>query len=771
VKDDRWLSVQEIAAHLGVQQETIYIWVAKKAMPAHKVGRLWKFKKEQVNQWVIIRESQSGGPSETQAQEEIMTQTELASFIWSVADLIRGPYRPPQYERVMLPMTVLRRFDCVLESTKPAVLKEYSRKKDGKVKNLDPVLNKVAGKGEDIGFHNHSELDFQKLKGDPNHIALNLVSYIKGFSENVRDIFLDYFEFEKEIETLDEANRLYLIVSKFADINLHPDSVDNIQMGTIFEDLIRRFNEAANETAGDYFTPREVVRLMVDLLLEPDEDAFKPGVIRKLLDPACGTGGMLSESQKWVREENPDAHLIVYGQDWNKRAYAIAASDMLIKGHKDSRIEYGNTLKEDRFPGERFDYLLANPPFGVNWEAERKYIKHENEKLGYDGRFGPGLPRVSDGALLFLLHMISKFEPYDPAKEKNGARLGIVFNGSPLFTGGAGSGESEIRRWIIEKDWLEAIVALPEQMFYNTGIGTYVWIVTNRKGKHRKDKIQLVDARERWSPMRRSLGDKRRFISDEDIAKICKEHGAFKATDTCKVFDNDDFGYRRITVERPLRLQFQITQKRKEQFLDTCPHLLDFIQAVETEVGTGSFDDWNEVWEQVQEVAKETETKWTPREKKFVRDVFTERNPDCEPVIKKQTKAITGTSKELVQQRTKATGISRDELALIYGHYTTEDKDVAQYEADPQLRDFENIPLKEHIETFFLREVRPYVADAWIAEEATDDKDGGVGKVGYEINFNRHFYEYKPPRPLTDIDAELAAVEKKIVGLLGVKAE
>lgn len=700
-----------------------------------------------------------------------MTQTELANFIWSVADLIRGPYRQPQYERVMLPMTVLRRFDCVLESTKPAVLKRYAQLKDGKVKKLDSILNKAAGRGTDIGFHNHSELDFQKLKSDPNHIALNLVSYIKGFSENVRDIFLEYFEFEKEIEKLDEADRLYLLVSKFADINLHPDAVDNIQMGTIFEDLIRRFNEAANETAGDYFTPREVVRLMVDLLLEPDEDAFQPGVIRKLLDPTCGTGGMLSEAQKWVREQNPDAHLIVYGQDWNKRAFAIAASDMLIKGHKDSKIQYGNTLKEDKFSDERFDYLLANPPFGVNWEAERQDIKREHEKKGYGGRFGPGLPRVSDGALLFLLHMISKFEPYDPAKDQNGARLGIVFNGSPLFTGGAGSGESEIRRWIIENDWLEAIVALPEQMFYNTGIGTYVWIVTNRKEKHRRGKIQLLDARERWSPMRRSLGDKRRFISDDDIAKIGKEHGAFKATATCKIFDNADFAHRRITVERPLRLQAQITPYRIEQFLDSCPHLLDFMQAVETGIGTDTLDDWNKVWEQVQDIAKETQTKWTPKEKKFFRDVFTERNPDCEPVIKKLGKSITGTSKELIQQRAKATGISRDDLALIYGHQAIGNQRVAQYEPDPQLRDFENIPLKENIEAFFLREVRPYAADAWIAEEVTDDKDGGVGKVGYEINFNRHFYKYEPPRDLKIIDSELDHVERHIIALLGNLSE
>ena len=540
--------------------------------------------------------------------------------------------------------------------------------------------------------------------------------------------------------------------------------VDNIQMGMIFEDLIRRFNEAANETAGDHFTPREVVRLMVNLLLEPDTDVFKPGVIKTMLDPTCGTGGMLAVSQNWIHEHNEGATLVVHGQDYNKRAYAVAASDMLIKGHKNSRIEFGNTLTQDRFSGMRFDYFLANPPFGVNWETERKGIKAEHKSKGFDGRFGPGLPRVSDGALLFLLHMVSKFQTYEPGDpEKQGSRLGIVFNGSPLFTGGAGSGESEIRRWIIQNDWLEAIVALPESMFYNTGIGTYVWVVTNRKQEHRAGKIQLIDARSRWVPMRRSLGDKRRYIPDEQLDVITKEHGSFKANETCKLFDNEDFGFRRITVERPLRLKFQLTSEGREQFLDQCPHLLDLLQAFERDIGTDKLDDWNGVLAQAEKVAKAEDASWVAKEKAFFRAVFTETDPECAPVIKKVSKSLPAGTKALIQKRAQVTGLSKAELACVYGYY---EGSVVEYEADTKLRDFENVPLKEPIEEFFLREVRPYVADAWMNDTVVDDGDKGVGKVGYEINFNRYFYRYEPPRALEEIDEELEGVEKRIVELL-----
>src|SRR5713226_2705429 len=473
---------------------------------------------------------------------------ELANLIWQIADLLRGPYRPPQYERVMLPMTVLRRFDCVLTPTKPKVLAEYAKRKGGKLEGaaLDRKLNHAAGQR----FHNHSPLDFEKLKGDPDNIEKHLVSYIKGFSKDVRDIF-DFFEFENEIERMREANILYLVVSKFCDVELHPKTVPNEQMGLIFENLIRRFNEPANETAGDHFTPREVSRLMVNILFINDDKLLAtPGTVRKLLDPACGTGGMLAEAQNYLRDHHPQARLYVYGQDYNKRAFATAASDMLMKqvDHNSggNNVRFGDSFTDDEFAGETYDYFLTNPPFGVDWKKQQKEIQQEHDKRALDGRFGAGLPRVNDGALLFLQHMISKFERVAPEQQKYGSRLAIVFNGSPLFTGGAGSGESDIRKWIIENDWLEAVVALPEQMFYNTGISTYIWIVTNRKEKSRRGKIQLFDAREIYLPMRRSLGDKRRKIGDgEDgepnqIADIVKAYGSQEEWRLAEWFDRND---------------------------------------------------------------------------------------------------------------------------------------------------------------------------------------------------------------------------------------
>jgi type I restriction enzyme M protein len=692
---------------------------------------------------------------------------ELSNFIWQIADLLRGPYRPPQYERVMLPMTVLRRFDCVLEGTKQAVLKRHARLKGTKVKNFDPILNDVArdAEGKSLGFHNHSELDFQKLKGDPDNIGRHLVAYIEGFSENVRKIF-ERFEFEKEIEKLEEANRLYLVVSKFAEIDLHPQVVDNIAMGVIFEDLIRRFNEAANETAGDHFTPREVIRLMVNLLLEPDTRILTTDdVITTVCDPACGTGGMLAEAQNWIREHNPKAHVLVYGQDYNPRSYAVAASDLLIKGHRDGRVEFGNSLTNDKFANEKFDYLLANPPYGVDWKAEQQEISQWSDFAGYTGK----LPRVNDGALMFLLWMIGKFQPVDPKQNKHGTRIAIVFNGSPLFTGGAGSGESEIRRWIIEHDWLEAIVALPEQMFYNTGIGTYIWIVTNRKAKSRKGKVQLIDARERWMPMRRSLGDKRRFLDNDTIADLTRKHGALKSGDDCKVLDNDDFGYRRITIDRPLRLRFQITDEAKEKFLDACPEFLDAVEAMEAELGSDPHDDWNVVWRVVRTIAKDVDVEWTTPNKKLFRIVFTKVEPSAKPVIAKHGD-FTGiiNARDFPRQKLPA-HVKGEELDLIFGVYPARGGKKAKtviYEADPALGDFENVSLKEDVVSFFLRETRPFVADAWIDPETRDDQDNGIGKVGYEISFNREFFLYQPPRPLKVIDSELAAVERRILKLL-----
>ncbi|MBF0214721.1 MAG: SAM-dependent DNA methyltransferase [Magnetococcales bacterium] len=662
-------------------------------------------------------------------------QRDHANLIWQIADLLRGPYRPPQYERVMLPMVVLRRFDCVLADTKARVMSEYERRKDGKLTDdaLDRILNKASGQR----FHNRSPLDFQKLKGDPDNINRHLTGYISGFSANVRSIF-EYFEFTAEIERMHEANILFLVVSKFGDVDLHPNEVSNDEMGLIFENLIRRFNELANETAGDHFTPREVVHLMVDLLfIEDDALLVTPGTVRTMLDPACGTGGMLAGAQDYIRRSHAKAKLYVYGQDYNKRAFATAASDMLIKqvDHNGGgeNIRFGDIFTEDQFPDRTFDYLIANPPFGVDWKKQKREIEQEHQKRGFAGRFGPGLPRINDGALLFLLHMISKFEPVRPKDQKHGSRLAIVFNGSPLFTGGAGSGESEIRKWIIENDWLEAIVALPGQMFYNTGIGTYIWIVTNRKSAQRKGKIQLVDARETWIPMRRSLGDKRRKIGegpageDEDrsdepdqIGEIVRWYGGFQSGAKVKIFDNADFGYTRVTVERPLRLRYQMTIEDKARFLDAAPDLLDDVQAIDQTLGRNSKLDWNAVWASIQKLLRQRDSRWTLQEQRLFRSVFTVKDPVAEPV---------------------RAGVRSDD-----------------FEPDPDLRDFENIPLKEDIDVYFAREVTPHVPDAWM--------DRSKDKVGYEINFNRHFYVFVPPRPLAEIDADLQKAEEEIMRLL-----
>ena len=652
----------------------------------------------------------------------------FANLIWQIADLMRGPYRPPQYERVMLPMTVLRRFDCVLASSKAKVLAEHARRIGGKLDGeaLDSRLNQAAGQR----FHNRSPLDFGKLKGDPDNIEKHLVSYIKGFSRSVRDIF-DYFEFEIEIERMHEANILYLVMSRFADVDLHPDTVPNEQMGLIFENLIRRFNELANETAGDHFTPREVIRLMVNILfIEDDRLLATPGTVRKLLDPACGTGGMLAEAQNWLREHHGAAKLFVYGQEYNKRAFATAASDMLMKqvnhnGGGDN-IRFGDSLIEDQFAGDTFDYFLTNPPFGVDWKQQQKDIRSGHEKEGFDGRFGAGLPRVSDGSLLFLQHMWDKREPVRPREHKHGSRLAIVFSGSPLFAGGAGSGESNIRKWFIENDWLEAIVALPEQMFYNTGIGTYVWIVTNRKERRRKGKIQLVDAREMWTAggnenNKRSLGDKRRHLSTGQIGEIVRLYGGFEENDRSRLFDNDDFGYTRVTIERPLRLRYRMTVEDKVRFLDARPHLLDDVQTIDKTLGRELMRDWNVVRERIAVLLSEGGSNWKAPEKKLFRDVFTQKDSKAEPV------AASG----------RGDG----------------------YEPDPALRDFENVPLKDDIDAYFEREVRPHAPDAWM--------NRGKDKTGYEINFNRHFYKYTPPRPLEDIDTELKEAEEEILRLLG----
>ena len=649
---------------------------------------------------------------------------EHSNFIWQIADFLRGPYRPPQYERVMLPMTVLRRFDCVLTDTKGKVLAEYEKyrgKLDGNA--LDARLNKVANQK----FHNHSKFTFEKLKGSPESLAKDLNSYIRGFSANVQRIF-DYFDFEKEIEKMNEDNILYLVVSRFSTVDLHPKRVVNSEMGMIFENLIRRFNELANETAGDHFTPREVIKLMVSLLFLNDDDLLdKPGTVRKMLDPTCGTGGMLAEAQSYMQQYHPDAQLYAYGQDYNRRAFATAASDMLIKEvvHNGSgeNIRFGDSLVDDQFEGETFDYLIANPPFGVDWKKQYTQISLEHEEQGFTGRFGAGLPRVNDGALLFLQHMVDKFDKVDKVNNKYGSRLAVVFSGSPLFTGGAGSGESNIRRWIIENDWLEAVVALPEQMFYNTGITTYIWIVTNRKDKRRRGKIQLVDARAFYVPMRRSLGDKRRKIGEgEDgepnqVDQIMSLYSRFAERAESKLFANTDFGYTRVTIERPLRLRYQMSIEKKARFLNGFPHLLNDTQTIDRELGRAPSLDWNKIETQIKKIIKAGDTHWKTNDLRLFREVFTDRDPMAQKVKKKDG-----------------------------------------YEPDPELRDYENIPLDTNINEYFKTEVLPHVPDAWM-ERSKD-------KIGYEINFNRYFFTYEEPGDLKTIDSALNKVEEQILQLL-----
>ncbi|MEZ4252705.1 MAG: class I SAM-dependent DNA methyltransferase, partial [Polyangiales bacterium] len=475
-----------------------------------------------------------------------------------IADLLRGDFKQHDFGKVILPFTVLRRLDCVLEPTKEKVLARHAAMQGGDLKNLDPILNRLTG----VHFHNVSKLDFRRLLDDPNHLAANLLAYLKGFSENVREIFLERFKLPEQIAKLDEGNILFLVVKRFTEVDLHPEVVPNHMMGSIFEDLIRRFAEQSNETAGEHFTPREVIRLMVNLLLSRDDEVLRAkGIVKTLYDPACGTGGMLSVAEDYLLALNPDAHLEVFGQELNDESYGICKADMLLKAENPGNVALGNSFTRDGHAGRKFDYMLSNPPFGVEWKKAEAEIKREAETLGFAGRFGAGLPRINDGSFLFLQHMVSKMKPVS----EGGSRVAIVFNGSPLFTGDAGSGESEIRRWILENDWLEAIVALPDQLFFNTGIYTYVWLVTNRKDPERKNKVQLINGTDLYQKMRKSLGNKRHELSDEHIAELCRLYGDFEEGPRSKIFDTEDFGFRKITVERPLRLNFQASPERLER--------------------------------------------------------------------------------------------------------------------------------------------------------------------------------------------------------------
>ena len=561
---------------------------------------------------------------------------ENANFIWSVADLLRGDYKQADYGKVILPLTVMRRLDCLLEKKKAKVLENVPKFKGKSDQVIDLALNKISG----YKFHNRSKFDFAKLAADPNHIAANFRNYLNGYSQSVRDI-IEHFSFDDQIERLDKADLLYQVVKRFSEVDL--SKMDNMEMGYIFEELIRKFAEVSNETAGEHFTPREVIQLMVNLLFNFDNDSLtKKGVIRTLYDPTAGTGGMLSSAEAYLNNLNPDGKLLVFGQEINPESYAICKADMLIKGQDPANIKFGNTLSADGLQNEKFDYMLSNPPFGVDWKKAEKVIKEEYEKRGFNGRFGAGLPRINDGSFLFLQHMISKMKPV----ADGGSRIAIVFNGSPLFTGSAGSGESEIRKWIIENDMLEAIIAMPDQLFYNTGISTYIFILNNHKEKKRKGKIQLINAVNMYIKMAKSLGNKRNEVSAEQIKVISKLYGEFKESEYVKIYPNSFFGYTRITIERP------------------------------------------------------------------------ERNSKGVIVLDKK----------------------------------------GEIKANSVLRDYENVPLLEDIETYFNREVLPNVPDAWV--------DQTKSKVGYEINFTKYFYIYKPLRSLDEIKSDILKLEEEAVGLI-----
>jgi type I restriction enzyme M protein len=684
-----------------------------------------------------------------------MNAQALASFIWSIAELLRGDYKQSDYGKVILPFTVLRRLDCVLEPTKAAVLAEFERCKK---ESLPPAHFLVEASQQ--SFFNSSAMDMSKLLGDPANLRANLLGCVNGFSENVRDIF-EKFEFEKQVERLDGANLLFLIVQKFASVDLHPKAVSNAAMGHLFEELIRRFAELSNETAGEHFTPREVIRLMVNLLfIEDDGGLTASGAVRTIYDPTAGTGGMLSVAEEHLLAMNPKAKLAMHGQELNPESYAICKADMLVKGQDVSNIVFGNTLTNDGHAGKKFDYMLSNPPFGVDWKKVEEVVRKEHETQGHAGRFGPGLPRVSDGSLLFLMHLVSKMR--DP--KVGGSRIGIVLNGSPLFTGGAGSGESEIRKYLFENDLVEAIVALPTDMFYNTGISTYVWVISNKKDEARKGKVQLVDASAFWVKMRKGLGSKRKELSNKDISDVTKLYGEFAEKSLATVFDaagkeishatmkvgdavpvaprnghvdispiskifkNTDFGYTTITVERPLKLRFEANEA-------------SFSRLEEAANSGKKRPELAEV-ESVRAALKLMSGKQA---------AFTRR--DAQAAVAQAWKSQDIAPTAWMEKTLWSCIEHRDPKGEV------QLKGKGKPEPDSGLRDTENVPLSEDIAAFFEREVLPHAADAWI--------DTSKSKVGYEVPFNRQFYVFKPPRELAEIDKDLQAVSANIMSMLG----
>lgn len=727
----------------------------------------------------------------------------LVSFIWNIANKLRGPYRPPQYRRVMLPLIVLRRFDLVLAENKQQVLDEKKRLEDKGITGpaLEKALSRIAATGRKQELFNTSGFTFEKLLGDAPNIAGNLIAYIQGFSPRARDIF-DKFEFEAEIAKLDEANRLFLVIKEFCspDINLSPKTLSNLQMGYLFEELVRKFNEQANEEAGDHFTPREVIRLMVQLLFTGEEGIYEKGIYRSVYDPTAGTGGMLSESEKFICGDgftsglNPDAHIELFGQEYNPESYAICCADLLIKDEPINNLIYGDTLgikdaknksngfvPHDGHQDQSFHYMLANPPFGVEWKAEENFVKEEYQEQGFSGRFGAGLPRINDGSLLFLQHMISKMHN-PPNLGGDGSKIAIVFNGSPLFTGDAGSGESNIRRWIIERDMLDAVIALPDQMFYNTGIYTYIWIVTNKKPPHRQGKVQLIDGTRHFKKMDKSLGNKRNELSDDHIKELVRlyaEHnhdaqseilvdGNSESRVCSKLFDNREFGFLKITVERPLRLNFQVSAERiakldeqsafvnlanSKKRKEDAAYLAEIAAGQETQaaikaalhsMNTETLYLNRAIFEsRLEDTLRQAKIKIGAPLKKAILSALSERDPKAEICL--NTNGIAEPDPEL--RDTEIVMLPDDiclPLPLRYDNETGHDELL--------------ILVQNHCEDYLNTEVLPHVTDAWIDHSKT--------KVGYEIPLNRYFYVYQPPRPLKEIAEEISQLEKDIMIML-----
>ncbi len=646
-----------------------------------------------------------------------MSEQNNAAFIWSIANLLRGTYKQSDYGKVILPFTVLRRLDSALEATKVAVLDTFEIQGDKPA--ADFLLQKASG----YSFYNTSPYDLKRAAGDTGNLRANLVSYIEAFSPNVRDIF-ERYEFSAQLAKLDENDLLLLVAQKFSQIDLHPEAVSNVEMGLIFEELIRKFAEASNETAGEHFTPRDVVRLIVNLLFASDDDILsKPGVVRSVYDPTAGTGGMLSVADDYIRHLNPEASLTLFGQELNGESYAIAKADMVIKGQDIDNMVWGDTLTNDGHHGKHFDYCLANPPFGVEWKKQQAFVEREHLDRGFDGRFGPGTPRVSDGSLLFLLHLVKKMRPV--TKDGGGGRIGIVLNGSPLFTGAAGSGESEIRKYLLEQDLVEAIIGLPKDMFYNTGIATYIWILSNHKPAERRGKVQLIDATSQFEKLRKNLGDKRAEISQANLENIVREYHAFEETETSKIFKNTDFGYTTITVEQPLRFSWAVTPERIEAALATKAFEKlsagDRIQLEEALAAESALDG----------ASTTNSTEFT----------------------KRVQKAVVNLGLNASQIKNLVAGLAEhDENAPLV-------RDAkGKLVADTSLRDTENVPLSVDIDDYVTQEIAPHLADFWL--------DRSKEKVGYEIPFTRHFYKYEAPRPLEEIDADLNKLIAEISQLL-----